>query len=401
MESQGMSFTMYIERIVPETIGFKRLFRHVTNRYNQALEKRFCFEDDSDNYENSGMEEVQFHADFDETGKATLAGEEVGSVELLSRSTEFANKTDVLKRIGKVIEYEVADPMSLSPSKYRLEDLQRENNEDKRIFRKSRLISIGQELLTIGKNETVSEPIKMLFRKREIPIDDIAPRCLKFHPNLPAYEREGEDFKFIGKYPAGVFAVSNPEGKLISFLTLFTTSNGRAPMGLKSKAQLVSEEVKGRWLMGSAVRMYNDIDSTKVHICVDVMVAQSLRLQLGAGHNIWAVNDADQLASFIPPEWCTSVTVWSKYEPAERSQSWEKMSIMNASIKLRRRVRDTGRSCFVRLPYVGDALDESWDWEDVIIHHRLHDKRVKDRPCLEHFCASDHVVNQYASSIEA
>lgn len=402
MNLQGETYTQYLSQVVPKTIGFTSLLRQATRHYDlflnnigEAITRPF-----SDAH-GEFPSDFLLSSDFDATGKAMWNGQEIDAFELLERVPEMGDRSEILNKVGEIFIAEISDPLTPSPTAERIALESDHNKLTKKHFRRQRLQAIGHEVLIIERDDQRSEPLKSFFRRRGIPIDDVQPECMKYHPHLPAYEKENGEFVLRGKYPTGVVAMSNCEGKRFTFLRLYTDVAGFKPTTLKSNEHVVPEEERGRWMMGSAMRLYNNPKNTSIQILVGVCAAQALRLALGEGENVWAVNSADQLANFIPPSWCTEVQVWCEYTVPNQSVKDRGMSNFVSSNVLKRRMQEKGLRCSIRFPYVHESLDESWDWEDVIVRHGLLNfHTIARHQQLANFSASDLVVQQFTSFTE-
>ena len=405
MRLQNQKYSEYVLEVVPNQIGYVALFSELTSfygEYTSRIGERLNCPFPNKHRNGGGHNDFRLFNDFDHTGMAVCSccDSAYGPFQLL-KLAGFHDFSSLLKSISKVLANRNIDKLETTPQMSRPAKNQK-NTTEKVAKRRLTLETLRESATRIGPdNLDQCNPLSLYFKNRGIPFDEAIPDGMSFHQATPVYEKEEGKSIYRGTYPTGLFLMTSPDDKPVTYHRVYTTEEGVKPSDLSSNRQILPEVEHGKMLMGSAMRLYSHANEKRIHITEGIEKAHALRLALGPGYNIWATYSAGQLAAFEPPKWCTNVTIWSDYEPYDRTLDRRDRGMpgLYNALKLRKRLKDRGLKVSVKLPWVRDALDKKFDIEDVIVEKQMLlflPEQARPHLLLES-CAPVHVIIKYST----
>jgi putative DNA primase/helicase len=174
------------------------------------------------------------------------------------------------------------------------------------------------------------------------------PKTIRFHPSLN-YWHEG---KTLGRYPAMLCRVDNPEGKPVSIHRTYLKDGNKAPVPEPKK--LMSPPVSGA-TRGAAIRLFQATDT----LAVAEGVETALAVYIATNMPVWATISAGGMASLRLPESVTTVRIMTDLD---RSGAGE-LAARSLAMRLVREGRDA-RIIKPRGPVPADR--KGIDWLDVL-----------------------------------
>ena len=203
---------------------------------------------------------------------------------------------------------------------------------------------------TIPSNDPNAEPLRqyLSFRGLEGVIGHLT-NAVRFHPGLDYWH----DGQHLGQFPALLCRVSDVEGKPVSILRVFLTTDGKkAPVPNPKK---LMSPVSASATRGAAIRLYPCTDKLAVTEGVETALAVHLATRIPT----WATISAGGMQSLLLPKSIHQVVIMADLD---RSMTGEV-----AARKLAARLFEEGRDARIVMPD-GPIPEESKsvDWLDIL-----------------------------------
>lgn len=189
-------------------------------------------------------------------------------------------------------------------------------------------------------------PAQAYLLKRGIFWENVS-RILRYHPELDYFSTKPK--KLLGKFPAIVAPISNPEGKIIGLHRIYLDAQG-------NKADVPSvKKMMPAWgeLRGAAIRLF-DLDSSGV-LCVAEGIETALAVHAITRVPTWSCVNATLMELLEVPESVHTVVIWADKDPNGRGKL--------AADMLADRMEAKKKSVMIFLPQTEES---SADWLDVL-----------------------------------
>ncbi|MEA3410080.1 MAG: toprim domain-containing protein [Pseudomonadota bacterium] len=174
---------------------------------------------------------------------------------------------------------------------------------------------------------------------------------VRFHPSL-AYRDDRN--KITGRYPALVFAVTDPRGRGVTMHRLYLAGDGHGKAPVEAPRKMMPVPA-GKTILGGAIRLarFGPV------LGVAEGMETALAVRKGSGLPCWSCVSADVLAAFEPPPGVRRVVVWADKDRSGKGES--------VARRLEKRLRQTGVDALVLRPPlpIADA-EKGVDWADVL-----------------------------------
>lgn len=202
--------------------------------------------------------------------------------------------------------------------------------------------------------DAAADPMRRYFNHRKLVLraNAVEMECLRFHPEVPYFDEDGEN---LGVFPAIVCAIRGASGELVTLHRTYLTADGR-----KAAVECVKKMMpipQGLDVNGGAVRLGEPADGV-------LGVAEGLETALSAYRvsqiPVWSTVNTSLMESFIAPKGVRTVLIWAD---RDRSLAGEKSARVLAS-----RLAEQGVQAFVLLPKLPiPATVKGVDWNDVLM----------------------------------
>lgn len=299
-----------------------------------------------------GKDGFRLFDDFDTSGGGVCntCGPHAGGIALLMWANEWDFPT-ALREVARVLGLDPGTGRGTpviavgprSPSKPASDP-----REDERL--RQRLIRIWRQ--TVALDDPAANAVVRYLRRRGLVLDQI-PNDLRAHPGLEYYDSD----QHIGKFPAMVAMVRDPEGAPVTLHATYLTPEGhKAPV---ENVKKLLAYPKSKTLRGAAIRL----SGTAEAIGVAEGIETALAVHIATGMPVWSAVTASLLARFVPPTRVKRVYVWGDRDRKGRGQSAAAQAIQH--------MRDLRLAAVDLLPpeRLMPAVGKGVDWLDVYTTH--------------------------------
>ncbi|HOV56391.1 MAG TPA: toprim domain-containing protein [Rhodanobacteraceae bacterium] len=212
---------------------------------------------------------------------------------------------------------------------------------------------------TVGLGHELAEPARKYFIKRGLvpcrgPLQD-----MRFHPALDYFDKVEKPDRssktvLIGKFPAIVSAIRQPDGFPAALHRIYLTENGdKAPV---QKVKKMTQIPSFRSVTGAAVRL--DDAGPVLHTCEGLETGLAVRVIME--QPVWAGINTTILSNLCPPPEVELVFIW---------EDWDKGGAgAMAGLACQEHLRSRGvRAIRVMPEFAFQEGDEKVDWNDALL----------------------------------
>jgi putative DNA primase/helicase len=171
------------------------------------------------------------------------------------------------------------------------------------------------------------DPVDLYLKRRGLSLLEY-PEVLRYHPCLTYHSSEGE---ILGRFPAMVAIVQNPEGRMVALHRTYLTMDGhKAPV---PKAKKQTKCIFPGAISGGAVRLFPQAEVMGVAEGIETAIACCLLYGIAT----WAALSAEGLKSIVLPDSVKHVLIAVDNDPESRTGE-------KKSLELSKRLEAEGRT---------------------------------------------------------
>lgn len=196
------------------------------------------------------------------------------------------------------------------------------------------------------------------LRNRGLEMNEF-PASLRFHDSLGYWERNGDEWILVGRYPAMVGRIDGPAGELVGVHATFLTEVGqKAPVASQRKIITVQHGA----LKGSAIRLFPAAQS----LAITEGIETGLAVNQLSGLSVWAGINTYALEHIELPTIAQKIYIGFDNDKSGAG--------LNAATKLARRLEKEHRQVLMVEPPGGIPKgSKSLDWLDVLNRNHAND----------------------------